>query len=199
MAPREPKTPTKKSTQGSESAQAAQAPKPEKVAPQTAPVASKSISSGTWSAAQVVDPRTPPAVLVPFFQGEAQCIAASVFENERPLRGIAGWLDWRFQGALSEGLRKGILTGKAGECGYVPVTRAGKLFHIVLAGGGKLTAAEKESGKRAELPAATWEALKKNLASLKLGKIAISREDMGGVSEAELEKKLKGVTVWIAP
>ncbi len=195
MAPREPKTSSKQPSKPEKSVEKSS----EKDVAAATSASTRSPSGETWSAARVVDPRTPPAALVSFFNGEAQCIAASVFENERPLRGIAGWLDWRFQGALSEGLRKGILTGKAGECGYVPVTRAGKLYHIVLAGGGRLSAAEKDTGKRTELPAATWESLKKNLASLKLGKVAISREDLGGVSEADVEKKLKGVTVWIAP
>ena len=36
-------------------------------------------------------------------------------EDERPLRGDAGWVDWRLCGAISRQLLSGYLTGKLGE------------------------------------------------------------------------------------
>ena len=48
-------------------------------------------------------------------------LVATFHANERPLQGLAGWLDWRFQGAISSYLRAGALTGREGEYAYTPM------------------------------------------------------------------------------
>jgi hypothetical protein len=45
----------------------------------------------------------------------ADAWAAPVFSDERPLRGVAGLLDWRLSGRLSAWLRAGQLVGAPGE------------------------------------------------------------------------------------
>lgn len=165
---------------------------PEPSTEKAAAAAAEATSKVTSSASPKGEMRD---VVDAFFRGDCAAIAASFYQNERPLRGLAGWLDWRFQGAISECLKHGILSGKPGECAYVPVKRAGRDYHVILAGGGTLPA----DGTRADLPAASWEALRKNLSGLKLSKIGVSQSDLGAPSTAELEKKLKGVSLWIAP
>lgn len=131
------------------------------------------------------------------FEGQLQGMILSCHENERPLRGLAGLLDWRFQGALSHGLRAGVLTGKAGECAYVPVARAGKTYHLILVGCGQM-----DSSKRNKIPAASLGALQKNLKSLKLERIGISLSDFGGMSESAVEQisePSKGALLWTVP
>src|SRR6478609_4308938 len=85
------------------------------------------------------------------FDGKIQGLVLTCYENERPLQGLAGLLDWRFEGALSRGVRAGLITGKPGECTYVPVAKGGRMFHLILAGGGHLVSEK----KRGHLPAET--------------------------------------------
>jgi hypothetical protein len=42
-------------------------------------------------------------------------------EDERPLRGLAGFVDWRRHGELSRMIRSGWCTGRAGESTMLPV------------------------------------------------------------------------------
>ena len=46
---------------------------------------------------------------------EADVIALTFFEDERPLRGVAGMADWRMNGALSRLIMKETLCGREGE------------------------------------------------------------------------------------
>jgi len=128
------------------------------------------------------------------FEGQLQGMVLSCHENERPLQGLAGLLDWHFQGALSHGLRAGVLTGREGECAYVPVERAGKTYHLILVGCGQM----ESPAKRSKIPAESLRTLEKNLRSLKLERVGISLSDFGGMNEASLERDLKGVPLWIA-
>jgi len=50
----------------------------------------------------------------------AEVIACSVWRDERPLRGVAGLLDWRLAGRLSALARSGFLLGDLGEVLLVP-------------------------------------------------------------------------------
>lgn len=120
------------------------------------------------------------------FEGKINGLIATFRSDQRPLQGLAGLLDWRFLGAISKYLKSGFLTGKLGECAYLPLTRAGHTYHVLLVGVG--TAEESSMG----LPAESASALKKNLTSLKIEKIGASRSDLGkGISA------LKGAPVCI--
>jgi len=50
----------------------------------------------------------------------AEVIACSAFQDERPLRGLAGLLDWRLAGRLSVLAKNDFLTGAEGEIVLVP-------------------------------------------------------------------------------
>jgi len=43
-----------------------------------------------------------------------------VGEDERPLRGTAGYADWRMCGALSRVLMRGFFSGSSGDCLLIP-------------------------------------------------------------------------------
>jgi len=43
-----------------------------------------------------------------------------VSEDERPLKGTAGYADWRMCGALSRVLMRGFFTGASGDCLLIP-------------------------------------------------------------------------------
>ena len=50
----------------------------------------------------------------------AEVIACSVWADERPLHGLAGLVDWRLAGTLSELARSGYLSGQLDEVLLVP-------------------------------------------------------------------------------
>lgn len=116
-----------------------------------------------------------------------------LFENERPLQGLAGLLDWRFQGALSQKLKSGFVTGKEGECTYLPIERNGTVYHLILLGGGPVSSFK----KRKALPQSSWEILRKNLISLKLPKLGISLQDFENPPLHEFTKNLGGTSLCI--
>jgi hypothetical protein len=111
---------------------------------------------------------------------ELDGLAVTFYENERPLRGLVGLLDWRFHGAISDYVRAGAVSGKSGECVYLPIRSAGghgeKVYHLILVGAGSAS----EPGARRKLSSEALQQLKKNLASLKLKKIGVSKQDFGG-------------------
>ena len=129
------------------------------------------------------------------FNGEVQGIVAACYENERPLAGLLGVVDWHFHGLISKAVKSGAITGKAGECVYFPVKKNDRVYHIILAGAGRTAL----PGERTQIPEETLELLKKNLIQMKLPKVGISRLDFGNVTPEFLDKNLEGAPLWIAP
>jgi hypothetical protein len=127
------------------------------------------------------------------FGGEISGIVATFYENERPLSGLAGQLDWRFRGLLSHEISRGVVTGKAGECAYFPISRDGRVFHVILVGAGP----SPTPGAREQVTPAVWDALEKNVTRLKIEKLGISRSDLGGVTDEALHSRMKGAPLWI--
>ncbi|OFZ21960.1 MAG: hypothetical protein A2X94_16010 [Bdellovibrionales bacterium GWB1_55_8] len=127
------------------------------------------------------------------FTNQIQGLAVVLHRNERPLHGLAGLLDWRFHGAVSAFMRAGAISGDPGQCAYVPITRNGTVYHLLFLGAGDCTA----PGKRAAATAETFAVIRKNLGSLGLQRIAISRADFGGMDDDHLRNNLKGLPLWI--
>ncbi len=50
----------------------------------------------------------------------AELLACTIWQDERPMRGVAGLLDWRLAGTLSRLARRGLLLGELGEVIFVP-------------------------------------------------------------------------------
>jgi hypothetical protein len=118
-----------------------------------------------------------------FIDHKVGALVATINENERPLLGLAGLLDWRFQGAISACLRAGAITGKVGECVYFPVTKNGKLFKLLLLG----------VGTHPTVTAEILKPLQKNLTNLKLISVGVSRKDFGNPPEELFTKNFKGI------
>ena len=127
------------------------------------------------------------------FRGHLSGMVAFFPENESHLQGLAGLLDWRFQGAISAQIKSGAISGKSGECVYFPISRAGVTYHLFLAGAGNSNA----PGTRSKLPIESFHRLRKNLTSLKKEKIGISRSDAGNASDEFFATHLKGAPLWI--
>jgi len=94
---------------------------------------------------------------------------------------------------LDEWHRAGAITGTPGECAYVPIRRNARVFHLLLVGGGHAA----QPGAREGLPETSLKALRKNLSTLKIEKIGISRSDLGGLTDAALAKTFQGVPLWV--
>jgi len=130
-------------------------------------------------------------------------IVATFHTNERPLQGLSGLLDWYFHGAISAYLRAGAMSGEAGECAYLPLSlpvkdsqgKPGRVFHVLLAGGGSSPA----PGKRQEPDEKTYATLRKNILSLKIPRLGISQTDFGNASRDTLARHFKEVPLWIVP
>jgi len=126
------------------------------------------------------------------FEGKIEGLAVTCYANQRPLSGLVGLLDWRFNGAISEYVRSGAVTGKTGEICYLPLSRRNRVFHVLLLGCGNLD-------KQKKIPEEILTVLQKNLSSLQIQNIGISKSDFGNVSDDYFLKHLKGSPVWVLP
>ena len=61
-----------------------------------------------------------PLTLEALDEAEAEAVCLFVGEDERPLTGLAGLVDWRLAGRLSGMIRSGLLTGAPGEALLTP-------------------------------------------------------------------------------
>ncbi|HVI22001.1 MAG TPA: M17 family peptidase N-terminal domain-containing protein, partial [Myxococcales bacterium] len=61
-----------------------------------------------------------PLTLDALDEAKAEALCLFVGEEERPLTGLAGLVDWRLSGRLSRMIRSGLLTGAAGEAILAP-------------------------------------------------------------------------------
>jgi hypothetical protein len=69
-----------------------------------------------------------------------EVIAAYLVEGERPPQGVAGLLDWRLAGKISELIQSGFATGKLGEVVLVPGKPKLPFDKVLLFGIGSLDA-----------------------------------------------------------
>ncbi len=69
-------------------------------------------------------------------EAPADTILVPVPEDERPLRGDAGLVDWRLCGLISEHLRSGYVSGQTGEAALLPGERPLSAPRILLVGAG---------------------------------------------------------------
>ncbi|HTO70619.1 MAG TPA: M17 family peptidase N-terminal domain-containing protein [Myxococcota bacterium] len=69
-------------------------------------------------------------------EAPADTILVPIPEDERPLRGDAGLVDWRLCGRISEQLRSGYVSGQLGEAALLPGARPLSPARILLVGVG---------------------------------------------------------------
>lgn len=70
-------------------------------------------------------------------EAPADTILVPLPEDERPLRGDAGLVDWRLCGRISEQLRSGYVSGQLGEAALLPGSRPLSPGRILLVGTGR--------------------------------------------------------------
>ena len=69
-------------------------------------------------------------------EAPADTILVPVPEDERPLRGDAGLVDWRLCGLISDQLRSGYVSGQLGEAALLPGARPLSPSRLLLVGTG---------------------------------------------------------------
>lgn len=69
-------------------------------------------------------------------EAPADTILVPVPEDERPLRGDAGRVDWRLCGMISDHLRSGYVSGQLGEAALLPGAKPLSPARILLVGAG---------------------------------------------------------------
>lgn len=129
----------------------------------------------------------------PLRSSPLNAVIATLHEDERPLQGLAGLLDWRFRGAISEFLRSGVLHGRTGECAYLPLFWRERTLHLILVGVGALASA----GDRQRIDPEGLNAVKKNAAGLKLDRIGVSLRDLGQSGEMLLKNELVALPLYV--
>lgn len=130
------------------------------------------------------------------FEGQIDGLVAQSFENERPLRGLAGLLDWRLKGALSGFIRVGTLTGKEGELCYLPVQHHDRLIHCFFLGRG----INPMPGQRTPPGKDLLRALQNQLQKLKFTRnIGFSISDLGKINRDYFDKEWKGPPPCLLP
>jgi len=82
-------------------------------------------------------------------QLQTQVILLPFFEDERPLRGPAGLIDWRLCGALSRLLAAGDLRGSFGEKGWTIAPSKLEAERLLLLGLGRSEAFDREIAEKA--------------------------------------------------
>jgi hypothetical protein len=113
-------------------------------------------------------------------------LVCSIHEDQRPLKGVAGLLDWGLKGFLSRFVRSGRITGAPGEFVYVPITRHGHVRHLMIVGLGPK--GNEGSGK-------LLDELASRVAALKFDKVAICQSSFPFYDAPKLRHALKGVEV----
>jgi len=127
-------------------------------------------------------------------QNQIQGIVLPCYENERPLQGLAGLVDWQLIGLFSRMIQAGFITGKPGECVYIPITHLSKSLHFILLGAGTNT----KIGNRSQpLPKESMAALKKNLRNLNLERMAWSQKEFQAYTIPELMDSFQEIPLWI--
>lgn len=71
-----------------------------------------------------------------------------VFEDERPLSGLAGFLDWRAGGRLSSLVRTGWYAPREGSAMLLPARRTQPVARMVLFGLGRAAAFDEQAARR---------------------------------------------------
>jgi hypothetical protein len=75
----------------------------------------------------------------------AELLACCVWSDQRPMRGLAGLLDWRLAGRLSMLARDGFLLGELGELLFVPGRPRLKFEKVLVLGTGTRAAFGEET------------------------------------------------------
>ena len=67
-----------------------------------------------------------------------KCLALGIFADEKPPRGICGFIDWRLNGLISREIKRGKISGEFAEKTIIPFPQRIGAEYLLLFGMGKL-------------------------------------------------------------
>jgi hypothetical protein len=109
-------------------------------------------------------------------KNEINGLVCACFQNERPLQGLAGYVDWYLGNPITHFVREGKITGQAGEIVYIPAIMPDrKVYHLIVVGAG----VSNEPGERKLLDSKILKQLKHQISQLKIKNIGCSSLDLG--------------------
>lgn len=114
---------------------------------------------------------------------DSRLLICSIYEDQRPLKGAAGALDWRLRGFLSRFVMSGRIQGKRAEFVYVPVQHQSSIRHLLLVGLGR--SSEKISSEQIVAKLAA------TISGLTFKRIAISRSSFPFLTDNQIENHFK--------
>ena len=122
----------------------------------------------------------------------SRVLICSIYEDQRPLKGTAGALDWRLRGFLSRFLKGGRINGKQDELVYIPFEHHGSMRHLLLVGLGPVHGSKDLNEK---FSAALLKRVSSTVENMSFKRVAISRSSFPFLSESLVKKTLSGVEV----
>lgn len=129
-----------------------------------------------------------------FDQESLQALGATLYQNERPLQGVAGLIDWHFPKILSDFIRNGSMSGRDGELVCVPVVYRERPIRILLLGNGS----NSRPGDRPKVSDSSIKTLAEGALKLRIETLALSAADFGLKTKKDLESAFKGINiVWV--
>lgn len=129
------------------------------------------------------------------FERDADTLVLAAVRNERPLAGLAGQMDWRLHGLISQALRCGAVTGAEDEFAYIPFAPHGRRMHLFVLGLGD----SDQPGVRPVPSSQLWKRLADTCRALKISQAVLSRKDLGNPADDEIKKHMKGIATWVIP
>lgn len=128
------------------------------------------------------EPSLDTLLLTPQTQDSKWILASAIHQDERPLQGELGLLDWRIRGLVSKFLKLGKVSGKVGEVAYLPFEHHGQLRHLLLLGLGPKSSAPNTK--------AVEDGLVESVRKMGFSKLVVSRSGFPFIDVAHLRKRL---------
>jgi hypothetical protein len=117
---------------------------------------------------------------------ELSVLVCAIHEDQRPLKGAAGALDWRLRGFLSRFVMNGSIAGKRDEIVYVPIQHHGTVRHLLLVGLGP------RANSDSSLAVDVSKRVAKAISSLNFKRVLVSQSSFPFLTEAQLRKAFSG-------
>lgn len=127
-------------------------------------------------------------------QESVQALGTTLYQNERPLQGVAGLVDWHFPKILSGFVRSGAISGREGELICVPVVYRERPVRILLLGNGS----NSRPGDRPKVADSALKTLAEGALKMRIETLALSAADFGLKAKKEIESIFRGINlVWV--
>jgi hypothetical protein len=118
-------------------------------------------------------------------------LICSLFEDQRPLKGAAGLIDWRLRGFLSHFVVNGKISGRYEELTFVPIQVRDQRRKLLLVGLGS----SREAAGEETAAAPILKKMTQTVKQLNISKVAISISSFPFWNEARLRKAFSDVDV----